>query len=1190
MSRPCSLGTVLVANRGEIAVRILATAARLGLKTAAVYSDADRSAMHVRMADIAIRLGPTPARESYLRIDAILAAAEEAGAHAVHPGYGFLSEDPEFGRRVEAAGMVFVGPTPEQMELFGVKHTAREAAAAAGVPLVEGTGLLGSLEEAMAAAETLGYPVMVKATGGGGGIGIQPCDGPDDLAEAFGRVGRLAGTHFGNDGVFLERRILQARHVEVQVIGDGQGDVVVLGDRDCSLQRRNQKVVEEAPAPNLPEAVREVIARTSERLCRSVRYRSAGTVEFVYDAERGEAMFLEVNTRLQVEHPVTEQVWGVDLVELMLRVGDGDPDALAIARAARPAGAAVEARIYAEDVGRDFQPSPGLITNVTWAPGPRIDGWVETGTEISAAYDPLLAKVIATGADRADALRTLQEALESSSIDGIETNMGFVAAVVATPDVRAGTHTTSSLANFHFVDARLDVVRPGTQSTVQAWPGRQGYWSVGVPPSGPMDERSFRIGNAMLGNEEGAAGLELTLEGPAIVFSTPTWVCVTGAPAAVTVDRVLMPMWEPLQVPSGATLSVGSIGPPGIRAYILVEGGLDLPAYLGSAATFTLGGLGGLGGRALRAGDVLHPLARLGSPEEREAPRARAGAEIPTLAQDWEIRVVPGPHAAPEFFTDSDLAVFYATAWEVHYNSARTGVRLLGPRPQWARSDGGDAGLHPSNIHDTPYSVGAVNFTGDLPILLGPDGPSLGGFVCPATVTSSERWKLGQLRPGDTVRFVPETAVFGAARLHQVGQPDLSGILERREEGETPAVTYRANGDDNLLVEYGAMELSISMRARVQVLSEQIEAAGLEGLVDLTPGVRTLQVHFDPRMVSLSGVLEAVSALEDRLPPPDQLEVPSRVIHLPLSWDDPATHEATARYVAGVRDDAPWCPWNIEFIRRINGLESVDDVRQIVFDATYLVLGLGDVYLGAPLATPIDPRHRLVTTKYNPARTWTAENSVGIGGAYLCIYGMESPGGYQLVGRTIQIWSTHEQKPPFEPGTPWLLRFFDRIHWYPVTAEELLDARADFAAGRYDVHVEPGVFRLREYEAMLAREAASIEEFRQRQSAAFSAERAAWEAAGEFAARDEVETNPLTAEYVPPEGGLVIGAPMTSSVWKVNVELGEHVVAGQAVVIIEAMKTETSVLSPCDGTVIDVVAAPGAHVASGSPLVVLRPS
>jgi urea carboxylase len=1180
------LGCLLVANRGEVAVRIMATAAALGLETVAVYSDADRGAPHVRLADRAVHLGPTPARQSYLRGDAILEAALSSGARAIHPGYGFLSEDAAFARSVEAAGLVFVGPTPEQLELFGVKHAARAAAAAAGVPLVPGSDLVHSVEEAVAAAEVVGYPLMVKATGGGGGIGIVPCDGPDDIVEAFQRVSRLAGANFGNDGVFLERRVMRARHIEVQVLGDGQGDVVVLGDRDCTLQRRNQKVVEEAPAPNLPDEVRQVIARTSEELGRSVRYRSAGTVEFIYDVDRARAMFLEVNTRLQVEHPVTEAVWGVDLVDLMLQVAEGDPGALVTARAARPRGAAVEARVYAEDVNHDYQPSPGLITGVTWPEGARIDGWVETGTEVSAAYDPLLAKVIASGADREGALETLAVALAGSEISGIETNLELVAAAVALPAFRASRHTTSTLAEVGFTSNRMEIVRPGTQTAVQAWPGRLHYWAVGVPPSGPMDDRSFRAGNVALGNPEGAPGLEAVFEGPAIRFSAETWVCVTGAPTTVSLDGQTAPMWEPFCVPAGGTLDIGSIGSPGIRAYVLVGGGLDLPDYLGSAATFTLGGLGGLGGRVLRPGDVLR--AHRGpaglAPSVPPAFSPVRPADRPVFGHDWEVGVMPGPHAAPEFFTDGDIETFYATRWVVHFNSARTGVRLVGPRPQWARSDGGDAGLHPSNIHDTPYSVGAVNFTGDVPILLGPDGPSLGGFVCPATVLTSERWKLGQLRPDDRVHFVPRPDPTVSRRP---GGPDLSGVLARRAEGSTPAVTYRANGDDNILVEYGAMELDISMRARVHVLSEQIEAAGLCGLTDLTPGVRTLQVHFDPAVTSLSAILDSVGALEEGLPSSDQLEVPSREIFLPLSWDDPVTHEATARYAAGVRDDAPWCPWNIEFIRRINGLDHVDDVRRIVFDASYLVLGLGDVYLGAPLATPIDPRHRLVTTKYNPARTWTAENSVGIGGAYLCIYGMESPGGYQLVGRTLQIWRSYQQRPPFEPGTPWLLRFFDRINWYPVSAEELLDARADFAVGRFDVRVEPGTFRLREYEAMLAAEAPSIAAFRAHQSAAFTAERDAWAAAGEFEPREEMLVDPTVDEYTVPANGTLVSAPMTSSVWKVNVEPGDHVVKGQTVVIVEAMKTETSVLSPCDGVIVHVMVSPGVQVHTGAPLVVV---
>ncbi|HWF15332.1 MAG TPA: urea carboxylase [Acidimicrobiales bacterium] len=1172
------VGPLLVANRGEIAVRIMATAKRLGLETVAVFSDADRDALHVRNADRAVRLGPAAARESYLRGDAVIEAALATGAWGVHPGYGFLSEHADFARAVEAAGLVFVGPTPAQIELFGVKHEARAAAAAAAVPLVPGSGLLSGVDHACEEAARIGYPVMLKATGGGGGIGITPCERPDELREAFARVARLAGSNFGDDGVFLERRVRRARHVEVQVIGDGSGDVVVLGDRDCTLQRRNQKVVEEAPAPNLPDAVREVLARASAELCRSVSYRSAGTVEFVYDVDRSEAMFLEVNTRLQVEHPVTEQVYGLDLVELMLRVAAGDPGALREAHRARPAGAAIEARVYAEDPERDWRPSPGLVTSVRWAPGVRVDSWVEAGTEVSTAYDPLLAKVVATAPDRAAAIDALGAALAGSAIDGVETSLGFVEQALQDLPFRSGRHTTATLIDVAYDSHRIDVVRPGTQTTVQAWPGRRGYWDVGVPPSGPMDDWSFRWGNLALGNAEGAAGLEATLDGPALHCAVDTVVCVTGAPAALQVDGVPVPMWEPVTVPAGATLDVGSIGPPGIRAYVLVAGALELPEYLGSAATFTLGGIGGLGGRALRAGDVLRAT---GDAVTVRAPGLTSGR--PHFTEDWDLGVVPGPHAAPEFFQPADLDALYATAWEVHFNSARTGVRLVGPRPSWARDDGGDAGLHPSNIHDTPYSVGAVNFTGDLPILLGPDGPSLGGFVCPATVVSSERWKLGQLRPDDRVRFVPDLAFTANGN-----GADLSGVLERRSAGATPAVTYRANGDDNLLVEYGAMELDLSMRARVHVLADQIAAAGLEGIVDLTPGVRTLQVHFDPRATSLRHMLDAVGALEETLPSSDELEVPSRAIHLPLSWDDPVTHEATARYAAGVRADAPWCPWNIEFIRRINGFDDVEDVRRTVFDATYLVLGLGDVYLGAPLATPVDPRHRLVTTKYNPARTWTADSSVGIGGAYLCIYGMESPGGYQLVGRTLQIWNSHRQHHPFEPGVPWLLRFFDRIHWYPVTADELLDARADFAGGRFPVCIETGTFRLREYEDMLRREAPSIAVFKERQAAAFAAERAAWAAAGEFEPRDEPVLHPPDVPRVEvPTNGTLVTAPMTSNVWKVSVQPGDQVVAGQAMVIIEAMKTETAVVSPCNGAVVDVFVTPGTQVTAGAPLVVL---
>ena len=1177
---------LLVANRGEIAVRILRTARDLGIETVAVYSDADRLAPHVRLADRAVRLGPAPAGESYLRADAIIQAALETSCDAIHPGYGFLSEDAGFARACEDAAIAFVGPTPDHLEVFGSKHTAREAAIAAGVPLLAGTGLLSDVDEALARAEEIGYPVMLKATGGGGGIGMRACASPEELGAAWETVRSVAAKSFASSGVFLERLVRHARHVEVQVFGDGAGEVRALGTRDCSLQRRNQKVVEECPAPGLPDAVRRQLTDAAVALCSSVRYRSAGTVEFVYDPERAEAAFLEVNTRLQVEHPVTEAVYGVDLVAWMLRLAQGDRAMFTATPVAR--GHAVEARVYAEDPSAGHRPSSGLVTRAAFPDGVRVDTWIEPGTTVTTHYDPLLAKVICTGSDREDALANLRTALAATRVDGVRTNLGQLRAAAADASFAAVTHDTSTLDDVEDGEPRIDVVRGGTMTTVQEWPGRTGFWHVGVPPSGPMDDSSLRLGNLALGNPEGAAGLECTVDGVALRFSHATQVCVTGAPATVRVDGAEVPLWTPVEVPAGGTLDVGSCT-SGLRSYVLVRGGVDVPLFLGSAATFTLGKFGGHGGRALAAGDVLQP-----GPAPADAVTGPVpSAERPSFSTEWTIGALEGPHAAPEFFTPEDIETFYATAWEVHFNSARTGVRLVGPRPKWAREDGGEAGLHPSNIHDTPYAIGAVDYTGDLPILLGPDGPSLGGFVCPATVATGERWKLGQLRPGDTVRFAPIDADQAAALRQRPGTAVAAsraaladgGVLARASADDL-SVTYRRSGDDNLLVEYGEMKLDLALRMRVHALAERLAAEGVPGIVDLTPGIRSLQVHVDPDALPVGKALGLVRELEKDLPPTADLVVPSRHVRLPLSWDDPATREAIERYMTGVRDDAPWCPWNIEFIRRVNGLSSVDDVYRTVFDAEYLVLGLGDVYLGAPVATPVDPRHRLVTTKYNPARTWTAENSVGIGGAYLCIYGMEGPGGYQFVGRTVQVWSGWHQRGSFEPGSPWLLRFFDRISWYPVSAEELLDLRAQSSAGQLELDITDGEFKLASYQQFLADNAPSIAEFRSRQSAAFEAERRAWAAAGEFDPKPEPVTLPPVRVQAPP-GGHVVEAPFAATVWRVDVAAGDQVSDAQSLVTLEAMKTEARIPAPAAGKVVEVLVSPGDQVAPGTPLVVL---
>jgi urea carboxylase len=1196
--------SVLIANRGEIACRVIRTLKRLGVRSVAIYSEADRHSRHVLDADTALCVGPAAAKQSYLDAEAVLRAAQQSGAEAVHPGYGFLSENTSFAEAAEGAGIAFVGPTSEQIRKFGLKHTARALAKAAGVPLLPGSELLSSLDEALAEAERIGFPVMLKSSAGGGGIGMALCRSAAELSAAYETVRRLSQNNFGDASVYLERFVERARHIEVQLFGDGRGEVIALGERDCSAQRRNQKVIEETPAPGLEPALREALHEAAVKLGKSVGYRSAGTVEFVFDAERREFYFLEVNTRLQVEHGVTELVMGVDLVEWMLRTAAGEPPDLRPFVGKKPAGHAIQVRVYAEDPARDFKPSSGLLTEVAF-PDIRVDTWVERGTEVSAFYDPLLAKLMVHGQDRTQALEKLRGALAETRVQGIETNLSYLAQLASDPVFVAGETTTAHLRTVAFTTRSFEVAAPGTFSIVVDYPGRLGYWDVGIPPSGPMDALALRLANRVVGNAHGAPALELTMSGPTLTFAADAVVAVTGADMAAELDGVPVARFQPIEVKKGQTLRLGAIIAAGARAYLAIRGGLSVPEYLGSRTTFTLGGFGGHGGRVLRRGDILH----FGAEEPSEAPRALRADLQPMLERQWQLGVLYGPHGAPDFFTPRDIEMLFSTDWEVHYNSNRTGVRLIGPKPEWARPDGGEAGLHPSNIHDVAYAIGAIDFTGDMPILLGPDGPSLGGFVCPAVVAQAELWKLGQLRPGDRVRFVPlsaeQASALDSAQNELVSKLDVPAasapliavapqgavLAQSPETPERVQVVYRRAGDRYLLVEYGPLVLDLRLRFRVHALMTWLKQCKLPGIVDLTPGIRSLQIHFDDRLLSSKLLLSALHTAEQELLSIDDVEVPTRTVHLPLSWDDPQTRLAISKYTTSVRPDAPWCPSNIEFIRRINGLDSVDDVHRTVFGASYLVLGLGDVYLGAPVATPVDPRHRLVTTKYNPARTWTPENAVGIGGAYMCIYGMEGPGGYQFVGRTLQVYNRFHATSRFRPGTPWLLRFFDQIRFYPVSAPELLEMREAFPHGKFDIAIDEGVFKLREYERFLSENQASISDFKGRQQAAFEAERQRWLESGLISfsseARDAMGVDDAAGSALP-LGAEAVEAHVPGSVWKIEVQPGERVRRGQALLIVESMKMEIAVEAHRDGVVLELRVAEGRAVAPGQVVVVLQ--
>ncbi|MEK8128890.1 urea carboxylase [Paenibacillus filicis] len=1193
---------VLIANRGAIAVRIIRTLRSMGVASVAVYTTADRDSLHVEQADEAVWIGDGPAKDSYLNASLILQTALETGAEAIHPGYGFLSENTEFARACAARGITFIGPTPEQIELFGLKHTARAIAEQAGVPLLPGTGLISDAEEAVRSAGAIGYPVMLKSTAGGGGIGMRICADESQLRQAFDSVTRLAAANFNDGGVFLEAYIARARHVEVQIFGTGSGEAVALGERDCSVQRRNQKIIEETPAPLLPADIRTSMLEHARGLALTAGYRSAGTVEYLYDPERQQYYFLEVNTRLQVEHGVTEEVLGIDLVEWMIKEAAGELSSLQeLIR--QPAGHSLQVRLYAEDCQHDFRPSTGRIDQILLPDNTRVETWIQSGLEVTPLYDPMLAKIIVHADTREAAIRQMIAALQELRVYGLANNQSYIEAFLQTSAFGEGRVYTTMLQTFRPREHAIEVLDGGVQTTVQDDPGRVGYWDIGVPPSGPMDRLAFRTGNRLLGNADGAAGLEMTLRGGSFQFRDDIVFCLTGADMGATLDGVTVPLYTPVKASSGAVLSLGE-AKAGMRTYLLVAGGLDMPLTLGSAATFTLGGFGGHGGGALRPGSVL-AVQRSGV---TTPPLGLAASSRPVLAKEWTIGVIPGPHCTEEYLLPAYLEQLTQTSWEVHFNSSRTGVRLIGPAPLWAREDGGDAGLHPSNIHDNAYAVGALDLTGDMPILLGPDGPSLGGFVCPVTTATAELWKIGQLHPGDTVRFMlisveeaEELRLEQENYLTRLGDaPVLPSLPAVSRGGYTPLIAYeeagrrfpiaiRCSGDENLLIEYGERELDLLYRFQVYVLMEEIHSSGRIPFVELTPGIRSLQIHLDPSKMTVKEAAAIVLEMDLSLPELGSIEVPSRIVKLPLSWDDPATQLAIERYQQNVRPDAPWCPSNLEFIRRMNGLGSLEEVAEVVFNASYLVMGLGDVYLGAPVAVPLDPRHRLVTTKYNPARTWTPENAVGIGGAYLCVYGMEGPGGYQFVGRTVQMWNKHRSTPNFEAGKPWLLRFFDQIQFYPVSEKELLQMREDFPRGDFLVDVEETTFRLGDYLKWTdsIQDGASL--FRQQQQSAFKQELAYWKELGIAEHVSEPEPPSALQQESLPAGSSGVNSSMSGSVWKVLVTPGQQVRKGEVLVVEESMKMEFPQFAPFDGVIASIYVEAGDEVRSGDCLAAIYP-
>ena len=498
----CRFDSVLIANRGEIALRVIRACHRLGIRAVAVCSDADADSPHVSAADTAVRLGPAPAADSYLNVPAILSAAARAGADAIHPGYGFLAENADFARACAAAGLTFVGPSPEAIAAMGDKRAARRLAAGLGLPVLPGYDGPAQDEATLTGeAARLGYPLMVKAAAGGGGRGMRLVNGPEELATALAGARREAAAAFGNGDLLLERAVLSPRHVEVQIFGDSHGRVLHLGERECSVQRRNQKVIEESPSPAITPTLRAEMGAAAVALAAAVGYVGAGTVEFLFD-EAGRFTFLEMNTRLQVEHPVTELVTGIDLVEWQLRVAAGEPLPWAQEDIALT-GHAIEARLYAEDPAADFQPTGGDV--LLWQPpageGVRVDDGIRSGSVVGGHYDPLLAKIIAAGPTRAEALRRLRRALADTVLLGLTSNLAYLRAIIDHPGFIAPDTLSTRFLEEALPDWRPSVAPDETAAaliavTLAQWErssadGR-GYWrnNPGQPP--PM---RYRVGD-----------------------------------------------------------------------------------------------------------------------------------------------------------------------------------------------------------------------------------------------------------------------------------------------------------------------------------------------------------------------------------------------------------------------------------------------------------------------------------------------------------------------------------------------------------------------------------------------------------------------------------------------------------------------------------------------------------------------
>jgi urea carboxylase len=1123
------LTSLLIANRGEIAARICKTARRLNIHTIAIYTEADAASAHVTAADEAILLSG-PESKAYLDGEQIVEIARSRNVDAIIPGYGFLSENAEFAQQVSAAGMVFAGPSPESMESFGIKHTARDLAVKAGVPIVPGTkGLVKSEDEAVQEAAKLGFPVMLKATAGGGGMGLFTCTSEQEVRESFKVVQSRGETLFKNSGLFIERYYPSSRHIEVQVFGNGQGKAIHFGERECSIQRRHQKVIEECPSPFVEKqsGLREKLGSAAVSLAESIKYGSAGTIEYIVDDETADFFFLEMNTRLQVEHGITELCYDVDLVELMLKQADAqlsgkgglEASYLENLQPSFPKGSAIECRVYAENPARNFAPSPGTLVQVRWndISGARIDTWVHTGTKISSHYDPLIAKVMCHASTRDQAIEKMHKVLTGSRIYGPPTNLDFLASVLVHPDFKAGKTLTKFLSEFKYEAAAIDVLAGGAYTLIEDWPGRPTI-GRGFSHSGPMDPLAFRIANSLVGNPVGMEGLEITLSGPDLQFLGSAILALCGAPMEAKLDGKVFPMWTRVKIEAGQRLTIGKTTGGGCRSYLAVHGGFpSIPEWFGSKATAPMTGVGGYQGRALASGDLLGLANGIGKIEgELKLPNHL----IPQYPAHWDLFAMPGPYDEG-YLLSEDIEMLYETEWKVSHNAARGGIRLIGPKPKWARKDGGEGGAHPSNVIEYGYPIGTLNWTGDDPCLFPIDCPDLGGFVSSTTIIKADYWRLGQMKAGNTMRFNRVSLTDAIAKRREVeefltqvdecckgkasfedglplkysGLPPStkackwdSAIVHRIDEkGNQPLVSYRQGGDDFILIDYGHGAFDLNYRCRAVALYKKLRE--VSGPISFSCGLHTgmacgnsLMLYYDGFKIPRQKLLDHLLKLESELGDLSKAKMPSRKFRLPLTFSSKKQEASIQRYIETQRPYASYLPDTMDFIAKNNAFTQ-QQFRDVFLNASLMMVAVG-FFTALPLCLPIDPRQRMNCPKMNPSRVFTPEGQVSWGGSCMAMYNVESPGGYMPSGMSIPGVDILGSKKGYSPEKPWLFEDFDQITFYEVSEEEYERQMKVFHSGRYGYEWEDVEFDLEQHNKLLQDTKEEVAEIRKQQQEA----------------------------------------------------------------------------------------------------------